>query len=297
MSKPSSDSQLDAKARKADSRTGVLTALPAALYLLLFFFIPLIIIIAYSFATRTATGRTDLSGWNIESYDQMFDGLVLAIVWRSFLLAAITTVLCLIVGYPFAYYLATREERVRNILLVLVMIPFWTNGLIRIFAIRFLLSSNGPVSQASESLGFGPFRILFTPTAVVIGMLYSFLTFMILPLYVAIERMDWNLVEAARDLYADGGTTFRKVTLPLTKSGVIAGSILVFIPSFGSYVVPEILGGAKTLLLGSYIARQFGQARNWPFGAALSVVLILAMLIAVFINQRTDASDLIAGDE
>ncbi len=173
MSKHSADSQLDAKARKADSRTGVFTALPAALYLLLFFFIPLIIIIIYSFATRTATGRTDLSGWNIESYDQMFDGLVLAIVWRSFLLAAITTVMCLIVGYPFAYYLATREARIRNILLVLVMIPFWTNGLIRIFAIRFLLSSNGPVSQASESLGFGTFRILFTPTAVVIGMLAS----------------------------------------------------------------------------------------------------------------------------
>jgi spermidine/putrescine transport system permease protein len=127
-------------------------------------------------------------------------------------------------------------------------------------------------------------------------MVYSFLTFMILPLYVAIERMDWKLVEAARDLYADGTTTFKKVTLPLTKSGVIAGSILVFIPSFGSYVVPEILGGAKTLLLGSYIARQFGAARNWPFGAALSVVLILAMLIAVVINQRTEASELVGAE-
>lgn len=297
MNKRSDESHLDTAARKAESRTGVLTALPSAAYLVFFFFVPLIIIIAYSFATRTATGRTDLSGWNLDSYDKMIDGLVLRIVWRSFWLAAITTVMCLIVGYPFAYYLATREERIRNVLLVMVMIPFWTNGLIRIFAIRFLLGSNGPVSQASESLGLGSFRILFTPTAVVIGMLYSFLTFMILPLYVAIERMDWKLVEAARDLYADGGTTFRKVTLPLTKSGVIAGSILVFIPSFGSYVVPEILGGAKTLLLGSYIARQFGQARNWPFGAALSVVLIIAMLIAVFINQRTDASDLGGADE
>lgn len=288
---------LDAAARKANSRTGVLTALPAAGYLLIFFFLPLLIIVVYSFATRTATGRTDLSGWNIESYDRMVDGLVLGIVWRSFWLAAVTTILCLIVGYPFAYYLATRPARIRNILLVLVMIPFWTNGLIRIFAIRFLLGSDGPMSQASESLGFGAFRILFTPTAVVIGMLYSFLTFMILPLYVAIERMDWKLVEAARDLYADGATSFRKVTLPLTRSGVIAGSVLVFIPSFGSYVVPEILGGAKTLLLGSYIARQFGAARNWPFGAALSVVLIAAMLIAVVINQRTEASTLIGGEE
>lgn len=297
MNKEAPTNQLDDAARRAESRTGMLTALPSAAYLLLFFFVPLLIIVAYSFATRTATGRTDLSGWNFDSYDKLFDDLVLGIVLRSFWLASVTTVLCLLVGYPFAYYLATREAKVRNVLLVLVMIPFWTNGLIRIFAIRFLLGSDGPISQASESLGFGTFRILFTPRAVVIGMLYSFLTFMILPLYVAIERMDWKLVEAARDLYADGSTAFRKVTLPLTKSGVIAGSILVFVPSFGSYVVPEILGGAKTLLLGSYIARQFGQARNWPFGAALSVVLIIAMLIAVVINQRTDASSLVGADE
>jgi len=296
VTQPQTELAPDAAARKADSRTGMLTALPAAGYLLIFFFLPLLIIVAYSFATRTATGRTELTGWNLNSYDKMIDGLVLGIVWRSFWLAAVTTIFCLLVGYPFAYYLATRPARIRNVLLVLVMIPFWSNGLIRIFAIRFLLGSDGPVSQASESLGFGAFRILFTPTAVIIGMVYSFLTFMILPLYVAIERMDWKLVEAARDLYADGTTTFKKVTLPLTKSGVIAGSILVFIPSFGSYVVPEILGGAKTLLLGSYIARQFGAARNWPFGAALSVVLILAMLIAVVINQRTEASELVGAE-
>ncbi|MEE9416896.1 MAG: ABC transporter permease [Acidimicrobiales bacterium] len=283
---------LDETARRSEARRGRLTALPATLYLFVFFVLPLGIIVAYSFATRTATGRTELSGWNLGSYDKLFDDLVVRIVWRSFWMASVTTIMCLIVAYPFAYYLATRTPKIRNILLVLVMIPFWTNGLIRIFAIRFLLSSDGPISQASESIGLGSFRILFTPTAVVLGMLYSFLTFMILPLYVAIERMDWKLVEAARDLYADGGTAFRKVTLPLTRSGVIAGSILVFVPSFGSFVVPEILGGAKTLLLGSYIARQFGQARNLPFGAALSVVLIMAMLIAVVINQRTEASEL-----
>ncbi len=283
---------LDQAATKAEARRGRLTALPGALYLLIFFVIPLGIIVAYSFATRTATGRTELSGWNLKAYDKLFSELVVRIVWRSFWMAAVTTILCLLVAYPFSYYLATRAPKVRNLLLVLVMIPFWTNGLIRIFAIRFLLGSDGPASQVSEALGMGPLRILFTPTAVILGLLYSFLTFMILPLYVAIERMDWKLVEAARDLYAGGGTAFRKVTLPLTKSGVIAGSILVFVPSFGSFVVPEILGGAKTLLLGSYIARQFGQARNLPFGAALSVVLIIAMLIAVVINQRTEASEL-----
>ncbi len=281
---------LDQSAAQADSRKGRLIATPAALYLLFFFMIPLGVIVTYSFATRTATGRTVLTGWNLSSYDKLFSELVLRIIWRSFWMASVTTILCLLVAYPFAYYLATRAPKVRNILLVLVMIPFWTNGLIRIVAIRFLLGSDGPASQLSENLGFGTFRILFTPTAVVIGMVYSFLTFMVLPLYVAIERMDWKLVEAARDLYAGGTVAFRKVTWPLTRSGVIAGSILVFVPSFGSYVVPEILGGAKTMLLGSYVARQFGAARNFPFGAALSVVLIAVMLIAVVINQRAEAN-------
>ncbi|MYK74173.1 MAG: ABC transporter permease [Acidimicrobiaceae bacterium] len=136
-------------------------------------------------------------------------------------------------------------------------------------------------------MGFGTFRILFTPTAVTIGMVYSFLTFMVLPLYVSLERMDWSLTEAARDLYASGSKAFWKVTLPLTKSGIVAGSVLVFVPSFGSYVVPDILGGAKTLLIGSYIARQFRDARNYPLGAALSVLLIVAMLVAVALNQRS----------
>ena len=286
MNREAPTNQLDDAARRAESRTGMLTALPSAAYLLLFFFVPLLIIVAYSFATRTATGRTDLSGWNFDSYDKLFDDLVLGIVLRSFWLAAVTTVLCLIVGYPFAYYLATREARVRNVLLVLVMIPFWTNGLIRIFAIRFLLGSDGPVSQASESLGFGTFRILFTPTAVVIGMLYSFLTFMILPLYASVERIDLALVEASRDLYANGFQSFWHVLLPLSMPGVVAGSILVFIPSLGAYVTPEILGGAKTTLLGSYIVTQFLAARNFPFGAALSTVLMLVMLTATIVYFR-----------
>ena len=265
----------------------MLLASPGAIYLLIFFMVPLALITVYSFATRTSTGRTSLSDWNVDSYSAIGDDIIVGIVARSAWLATLTTVLCLVIGYPFAYYLATRPRHVRAVLLVLVMIPFWTNGLVRVFAIRFLLGSNGPASALSESLGFGTFRILFTPTAVTIGMVYSFLTLMVLPLYVSLERMDWSLTEAARDLYANGAHAFRRVTLPLTRSGIVAGCVLVFVPSFGSYVVPDILGGAKTLLIGSYIARQFRDARNWPLGAALSVLLIVAMLIAVAFNQRS----------
>lgn len=286
-SSPTAGAAGEEAAARARRRQGMLLASPGALYLLIFFVVPLGLITVYSFATRTSTGRTALSGWNVESYRAIGDDIIVGIIGRSAWLATLTTVLCVVVGYPFAYYIATRPRHVRAVLLVLVMIPFWTNALVRVFAIRFLLGSNGPASALSESLGFGTFRILFTPTAVTIGMVYSFLTFMVLPLYVALERMDWSLTEAARDLYASGAKAFWKVTLPLTRSGIVAGCVLVFVPSFGSYVVPDILGGAKTLLIGSYIARQFRDARNWPLGAALSVLLIVAMLVAVALNQRS----------
>jgi spermidine/putrescine transport system permease protein len=166
------------------------------------------------------------------------------------------------------------------------MIPFWSNFLVRTYAWRVLLGSDGPVSQLTQLLGLGQTRILFTPLAILIGLVYGFLPFMVLPLYAAIERIDWSLVEAARDLYANGWKAFRRVTLPLSRPGVVAGSILVFIPSLGAYVTPEILGGAKTTLLGSYIVQQFLAARNWPFGAALSFAVMAVMLAATLIYFR-----------
>jgi spermidine/putrescine transport system permease protein len=181
---------------------------------------------------------------------------------------------------------------VRNALLVLVMIPFWSNFLVRTYAWRVLLGTDGPVSQISQALGGEPIRLLFTNSAVLIGLVYGFLPFMVLPLYAALERMDWRLVEAARDLYAGGWTAFRKVTLPLSMPGVIAGSILVFIPSLGAYVTPEILGGAKTTLLGSYIVGQFLAARNWPFGSALSFAVMAVMLGATILYFRSGARNL-----
>jgi spermidine/putrescine transport system permease protein len=258
----------------------------------LLFVIPLGLVFVYSFATRDATGLTVLEDWNLESYKRLFSAEVLEIFLRSLILAVLTTVICLVICYPFAFYIATRSVRVRNILLVLVMIPFWSNFLVRTYAWRVLLGSEGPLSQLSELLGGEPFRLLFTNTAVLIGLVYGFMPFMVLPLYAALERMDWRLVEAARDLYADGWTAFRKVTLPLSMPGVVAGSILVFIPSLGAYVTPALLGGARTVLMGDYIVSQFLAARNWPFGSALSFAVMFVMLLATIFYFRAGARTL-----
>jgi spermidine/putrescine transport system permease protein len=284
---------LEQAATKAESRRGFRIGLPSYVYLVLFFAIPLVLVFVYSFASRSATGLTVLRTWNVDSYERIFTTpLVLEIFGRSVLLALTTTAICLLVSYPFAYYIATSSPRVRNVLLVLVMIPFWSNFLVRTYAWRVLLGSDGIVSQISQALGGEPIRVLFTNSAVLIGLVYGFLPFMVLPLYAAIERLDWDLVEAARDLYANGWTAFRKVTLPLSMPGVVAGSILVFIPSLGAYVTPAILGGARTVLLGDYIVSQFLAARNWPFGSALSFVIMFVMLLATMFYFRVGAKTL-----
>jgi spermidine/putrescine transport system permease protein len=282
---------LEQSAEKADSRRGLLISLPSYLYLVLFFAIPFGIVFVYSFATRSRTGRTVLEGWNLDSYGRLGDSIVREIAFRSLVLAVVTTVVSLLASYPFAYYIATRRPAIRNVLLVLVMIPFWSNFLVRTYAWRVLLGSNGPISQLSQLLGGDEIRILFTNTAVLIGLVYGYLPFMVLPLYASLERMDWNLVEAARDLYADGWTAFRRVTLPLSMPGVIAGSILVFIPSLGAYVTPALLGGARTTLLGDYIVGQFLSARNWPYGSALSVAVMVVMLFAAVLYFRAGAKN------
>ncbi len=284
--------QLEAAARTAEARRGFFIALPSWIYLMLFFAVPLLIVFVYSFATRSSTGLTRLSGWNLNSYRRLWDPLVAEIAVRSLTLAVTTTLICLAVSYPFAYYIATRRPALRNALLVLVMIPFWSNFLVRTYAWRLLLGTDGPVSQISQALGGEPIRLLFTNTAVLIGLVYGFLPFMVLPLYAALERMDWSLVEAARDLYADGWTAFRTVTWPLSRPGVIAGSILVFIPALGAYVTPAILGGARTTLLGDYIVSQFLAARNQPFGSALSFAVMTVMLGATIVYFRSGARNL-----
>ncbi|MGH9054057.1 MAG: ABC transporter permease [Acidimicrobiia bacterium] len=282
----------DQAATRSRSRRGLALALPAWSYLVVFFALPLLLVVVFSFASRGPFGRTILTDWSLRSYGRLLDPLVFQIFWRSGWLAALATIICLLIGYPFAYYIATRTPRVRNVLLVLVMVPFWTNFLVRTYAWRVILGSGGPWSQLTEAVGLGETRVLFSNTAIMIGLVYGFLPFMVLPLYAAIERLDWDLVEAARDLYASGLQAFRRVTLPLSRPGIIAGSILVFVPSVGAYVTPELLGGANTTMLGSYVARQFLSARDWPFGSALSLLMMAVMLAALLAYFRAGAKNL-----
>ncbi len=282
----------EAKRERSERRRGFLLALPSFAYMVLFFAVPLIIVLIYSFATRTSTGSTSLSDWNLDAYRKLGEPIVRNVVVRSVILALVTTVICLVVAYPFAWFCAHQRPTIRNLLLIAVMIPFWTNFLVRNYAWRILLSNGGPISSFTEAIGLGETDILFTKTAVVIGLVYAYLPFMILPLYASIDRLDRRLVEAGRDLYGSGSQTFRRVVLPLTMPGVIAGSILVFVPSMGAYVTPELLGGGKETLLGSYIVTQFLTARNWPVGASLSFVLMAVMLVSTIVYFRSGGKNL-----
>ena len=290
---PSSDDPpavgLEVRADRMESWRGFFHALPAYAYLVFFFALPLIIVFVFSFASRGRTGRPMLEGWNLDGWTRLVSPLVRTIAVRSFTLAIFNTVICLLIAYPFAYWIATRaNKRTRTLLLVTVLIPFWSNFLVRTYAWRMLLDHDGYITQIGEFTGLWG-RTLFTVPAVFLGLLYGYLPFMVLPLYAALERMDWSLVEAGRDLYASGAKAFRKITLPLSRPGIIAGSILVFVPSLGAYVTPDILGGAKTTLLGNYIVTQFGAARNWPFGSALSGAILIVMLAATLLYFRSGA--------
>ena len=282
----------EAKRERSERRRGFLLALPSFAYMVLFFAVPLVIVLVYSFATRTSTGSTALSDWNLDAYRKLGEPIVRNVVVRSVILALVTTVICLVVAYPFAWFCAHQRPTIRNLLLIAVMIPFWTNFLVRNYAWRILLSNGGPISSFTEAIGLGETNILFTKTAVVIGLVYAYLPFMILPLYASIDRLDRRLIEAGRDLYGSGSQTFRRIVLPLTMPGVIAGSILVFVPSMGAYVTPELLGGGKETLLGSYIVTQFLTARNWPVGASLSFVLMAVMLVSTIVYFRSGGKNL-----
>ena len=283
---------LELQAERAESRRGFLLGLPAIIYLLVFFVIPLGFVVAYSFATRTRTGRTELNNWNLEAYRRLSEDVVRAVAFRSFWFAILTTVICLALAYPLAYFISTRRPTTRNLMLVGIMIPFWSNFLIRTYAWRVLLDSDGLFTQIASGMGLGDGRILFTSKAVILGLVYGYLPFMVVPLYASIERIDWSLVEGARDLYASGWEAFRRVVWPLSRPGVIAGSILVFVPSFGAFVTPAILGGNKKGLMGSYIVDQFMDARNGPLGASLSVVVLAIMLIGTLVYFRQGGRNL-----
>ena len=260
---------------------------PALLWLVLFFAVPLVIVFVYSFLTRGTYGQV-IWDFNLGNYVRVFDSLYVRIFLRSLRVAALTTVLCLAVGYPLGYFIARRGPRRRGILLLLLVVPFWTNFLVRTYAWRVILSNEGPINSLLMGLGLTnrPVPMLFTEFAVLVGLVYSYLPEMVLPIYAAVERLDFNLVQAAHDLYANDFQAFRRVILPLTMPGILAGSILVFIPCLGAFVTPDILGGARTVMLGNLIQQQFLTARDWPFGSAVSFVLMAVMLVGTLIYFR-----------
>ena len=261
---------------------------PSLAWIGIFFLGPLAVTLAYGFAARGAYGAVEWElGWR--NYLQALDPLYAPIYWRSLWIATATTALCLVVGYPAAYAIARlAPARWKSTLLVLAVLPFWTSFLVRTYAWRFMLQDDGLVNAALAALGLPAQKLLYTEAAVLLGQVYGELPFMILPLYAAIERLDPRLLEAASDLGAGPVSRFFHVTLPLTRAGVLAGVVLVFVPSLGAFITPDLLGGAKSMMVGSLIQEQFVQ-RNQPFGAALSNLLAVAVLLLLAVAWRAGA--------
>jgi len=224
----------------------------------------------------------------LESYKTLLDSTYLKVILKSIMAAIKTTVLCLIIGYPFAYYIAKKPKEVASKLIMLIMIPFWTNSLMRLNSWLLLFQTNGPVNNFLQSTGFidAPMRFVYTDGLVMIGMITTMLPFAVLPMYSSIEKLSKSLLEASADLGASRRITFFKITLPLTFPGIFSSIILVFIPSLGIYTVTDMLGGGKVLYIGNIIKNQFGAIRNWPLGAALSVLLIVITGMLIFIYTR-----------
>jgi len=267
---------------------------PATGYLLVLMIVPLLLMLLVSFLERAPFGGVEWGTFTTVAYEKLvverdlmgrlaINTDYLSIFARSFRLAAITTVLTLLVGVPTALYMTTLSRRKAAFVLFLITIPFWTNLLVRNFAWILILRNGGSLDWALQLVGLTqePVDILYTPLATGIGLTYSFLPFMILPAYVALERIDRRLIEAAFDLGADRWRVLTRVVLPLAMPGIVAGAVLVFVPCLGAYVSPELLGGGKSLMIGNLVQAQFGESRNWPFGAALALVLVLMLLLAL----------------
>ena len=275
---------------------GAMLAFPSLVWLGVFFVLPLVGVVVFSFGRTTDLGQIDVSTPSLEHYARIISpvgvsGLVYVnIIVRTVYVALLTTVICLVIGYPFAFWIAKQPERLRNVLLMLVMIPFWTNILIRTYAWVIILRRDGLINNfLIDVLGVinRPLELMNTPGALLLGLVYGYLPFMVLPLYASIERLDKRYTEAAHDLYANPFRAFVRVVLPLTLPGIIAGSILVFIPVVGSYVVSNVLGGGKFFLIGNLLEQQFiGSSGDKAFGAAFGVVLTVLMLGATLVYFR-----------
>lgn len=291
---PAEDTQ-----RRRITRNGWLLSAPALTLLFLAASGPLLIVLVYSFLTPGQYGNVvwafSLEGWKSILFTRdIFDGTTsladahLTIFWRSVKLSLMTTALTFALGFPTAWFIATRPPTQRALWLFLITIPFWTNLLIRTFAINEVIRNEGLMNTVLIGVGLisEPIRLINTDTAVFIGMAYVYLPLMVLPLFAAIDRFDMRLLEAGYDLYGSRLQILRHVILPIVKPGIVAGSILVFVPSLGAYVTPRVLGGGKNMMIGNFIELQFGQGRNWPLGAALSMALLLIVMAALLIYVR-----------
>ena len=266
--------------------------------------LPVLLMVVYSFLTKEFRGGVEWT-FTLAAYDQFFltrglfgdeppkiEWTYIEIFWRSIWQAALATLACLLIGFPTAWFIATRPARSRTMWLFLITIPYWVNLLIRTVSLRFILRDNGPLNEALLAIGIisEPLPILNSNLAVQIGLFYSYLPFMVLPIYAAVERFDFALAEAAADLYANRWQALMQIVLPVVRPGIVAGSILVFIPALGAFLAPDLLGGAKNFMIGSLIDEQFrGSQGNWPFGAAVAVVLMSLVLIVLLVQARAAA--------
>lgn len=268
-----------------------LSMLPVLLWLCLFLVVPMLIVVGISFMGRDDLGNVVLD-FNLDAYALFFDPLYLGIYWDTILLSVLTTALCLLLSYPLAYYIANAGPRMQTWGLVLITVPFWINFLIRTYAWVLLLRTQGIVNELLLGMGLvsEPLQMLYTKGAVLLGMVYTFIPFMVLPIYVALEQMDKKLLEAASDLGASRWRAFWHITLPQTKSGIMTGSVLVYVSTTGMFVVTDILGGAKSAMISNIIQSQFLGARNWPFGSALSVIFVITSLILIALFNRAMTS-------
>ena len=258
-------------------------------WLIFFVLIPNLLVLTVSFLTRDGSDFYALP-FTLDNYANLFNPLYAQVVWNSLYMSGIATIICLLIGYPFAFMVSKINPKYRPFLLFLVVLPFWTNSLIRIYGMKVVLGVKGVLNTMLMDMGIlsGPIRILNTEVAVIIGLVYLLLPFMILPLYSAIEKLDGRLLEAARDLGANAVQRFFRVILPLTMPGIVAGCLLVLLPAMGMFYVADLLGGAKVLLVGNVIKSEFLISRNWPFGSAISIGLTILMALLIFVYYRAN---------
>ena len=269
-----------------------LLSTPYILWTVLFTIVPLIIILIFSLSASSKIGSLS-TDFTLDRYVQFFEPIYADVFFRSIKLSLYSTVFCLILGYPMAYIIANKKMRIRNFLILFIILPQWTNFLLRTYAWMSILKDNGPINSFLINIGLikEPLTLLYTDGAVLMGMVYNFLPYMILPIYTVILKIDKAYVEAARDLGASSAITFRKIILPLSMPGIVSGIIMVFMPAISTFVISDLLGGGHSMLMGNLIQNQFLAARNWQFGSAISMILIAIILITMLVLNRYSSSD------